>query len=156
MERIDEEFMRKALLLAKLAFDLGEAPIGALVVNPQGDVIGRGFNQCEKRGTPLTHAEIIAIEDALAGNPPGLAKDGGFLHNCTLYVTLEPCLMCAGAIMLARLKRVVYGAYSDKNGALSSVANVYEHKFGYSPQIRGGILESECAELMSRFGNSLR
>jgi tRNA(adenine34) deaminase len=147
---IDQELMRAALDIAEKAYALGEAPVGAVIVNADGEVIGTGCNQRETRQSPTAHAEILAIEAAAA------ALGTWKLDDCTIYVTLEPCLMCAGAIMQARLKRVVYGAFADKTGALFSVANVYEHRFGYSPQVRGGILEGECAELLNRFGERLR
>jgi tRNA(adenine34) deaminase len=152
----DQEFMRRAIILAEQAHTLNEAPIGAIIVSENGCagepgiIIGQGYNQRESRQSPTAHAEIIAIEEAAR-----FLKTWR-LDDCTMYVTLEPCLMCAGAIMQARLKRIVYGAYSEKNGALFTIANVYEHRFGYTPQVRGGILEDECAELLSRFGGSLR
>jgi tRNA(adenine34) deaminase len=146
----DQELMFLALELAEQAGDLGEAPVGAIVVDSGGEIIGRGHNLREVRQSPTAHAEILAIEAAAA------VRGSWKLDDCTIYVTLEPCLMCAGAIMQARLKRIVFGAFADKSGALSSVANVYEHRFGYSPMVRGGILESECAELMNGFGKNLR
>ena len=147
---IDEELMFKALELAEQAFKLGEAPIGAVITDENNEIISSGYNQRESLNSPIAHAEIIAIEKAA-----GLLKNRR-LDYCTMYVTLEPCLMCAGAIMQARLKRIVYGAYAEKTGALSSVVNAYDCGFGYNPMIRGGILESECAALMNRFGGSLR
>lgn len=147
---LDREFMLKALDLAEQAFALGEAPIGAIITDRNDKIIGTGFNQREKLQSPIAHAEIIAIEKAAE-----FLKTWR-LDDCTIYVTLEPCLMCAGAIMQSRLKRIIYGAFAEKTGALSSVANVYEHRFGYNPMIRGGVFERECAELMSRFGGSLR
>jgi tRNA(adenine34) deaminase len=147
---LDQDFMRHALNLAEKALTHGEAPVGAIIVDDCGKIIGTGYNLREARQSPIAHAEIIAIEEAAR------LLNSWRLDNCTMYVTLEPCLMCAGAIMQARLKRIVYGAYSEKTGALSSVANVYEHKFGYTPQVRGGILESECGGLMTQFGDSLR
>lgn len=142
--------MSKALLLAEKAFSLGEAPVGAVVVNSRGDIIGEGFNQREKSQNPLGHAEIIAIEQAAA------YLKNRRLDDCSVYVTLEPCLMCAGAIMLSRLRRLVYGAYAPKTGAVSSVASVYDFPFGYRPMTRGGVLEAECAALLSEFGGELR
>jgi tRNA(adenine34) deaminase len=142
--------MHTALTLAECALAHGESPVGAIVVSETGEIIGEGFNQREIRQSPCAHAEIIAIEAA------SKARGSWKLDDCTLYVTLEPCLMCAGAIMQARLKRIVYGAFADKTGALNSVANVYEHRFGYTPMIRGGVLEHECAQLMNKFGEKLR
>ncbi|MCL2071339.1 MAG: nucleoside deaminase [Oscillospiraceae bacterium] len=147
---LDEEFMQTALTFAEEAFKSGEAPIGALIADKNGKIVGTGFNQREMLKSPIAHAEIIAIEKAAR------LLESWRLDGCTLYVTLEPCLMCAGAIMQARLRRIVYGAYSAQTGAFSSVANVYELGFGYKPMIRGGILEAECAALLNRFGCSLR
>jgi tRNA(adenine34) deaminase len=147
---LDEEFMRKALVLAEKALALGEPPVGAIVVDGNGEIIGAGYNQREAKKSPIAHAEILAIEEAAR------LSQTWRLDGCTIYVTLEPCLMCAGAIMQARFRRIVYGAFAEKTGALSSVADVYEHKFGYNPMVRGGILESECAALLHRFGGSLR
>jgi len=147
---IDQQLMHHALTLAEKAFSLGEAPVGAVITDQNSNIIAQGYNQRESRNSPVAHAEIIAIEKAAQ-----LLKTWR-LDSCTIYVTLEPCLMCAGAIMQARLRRIVYGAYSEKTGALNSVTNVYEHKFGYNPMIRSGILEDECTALMNRFGNSLR
>ncbi|MCL1902860.1 MAG: nucleoside deaminase [Oscillospiraceae bacterium] len=147
---LDHELMYKAIELAEKAFAIGEAPIGAVIVDENGEIIGSGFNKREKLQSPIAHAEIIAIEKAAR-----FLKTWR-LDNCTIYVTLEPCLMCAGAMMQARLKRIVYGAYADKTGALSSVTNVYENGFGYTPMVRSGVLENECAEIMSRFGEGLR
>ena len=160
----DEEMMLRALDLAEKAFALGEVPVGAVITDKHGDVVGTGYNRRESLGSPVlfAHAEVAAIEDAAAyfrreSQEKNTADvKSWILDECTVYVTLEPCLMCAGAIMQARLKRIVYGAFSDKSGALSSVANVYEHKFGYNPMVRGGVLERECAALMNRFGGSLR
>lgn len=147
---LDEEFMLKALALAEQAYSEGEAPIGAIIVNGDGEVIARGYNQRETLNSPTAHAEIIAIETAAK------VLKNRRLDDCTMYVTLEPCLMCAGAIMQARLKRIVYGAFAEKTGALSTVCNVYDCGFGYNPMVRGGILEKECAALMSKFGLYLR
>jgi len=142
----DQQLMQQALSLAERAFELGEAPIGAVIADESGQVIAAAYNEREAKQSPIAHAEIIAIEKA------AMVLQSWRLESCTIYVTLEPCLMCAGAIMQARLNRIVYGAYADKTGALSSVVNVYEHRFGYSPKVRGGVLEGECAALLNRFG----
>ncbi|MCL2634350.1 MAG: nucleoside deaminase [Oscillospiraceae bacterium] len=147
---LDEEYMLKALSLAEKALSLGEAPIGAIIVDENGEIIAQAYNRREELNSPIAHAEITAIE-----------KAADFLKNrrldtCTMYVTLEPCLMCAGAIMQAQLKRIVYGAFAEKTGALASVTNVYDFPFGYKPMVRSGILSDESAALLNLFGDSLR
>jgi len=147
---LDEEYMLQALNLAEKAFSLGEAPIGAIIINENGDIIAEAYNQREELNSPLAHAELLAIEKAAC------VLNSRRLDSCTMYVTLEPCLMCAGAIMQAQIKRVVFGAYAPKTGALTSVASVYDYNFGFKPMVRGGILESECALLLNKFGYFLR
>lgn len=146
----DEEMMLKAIELAKKAYEIGEIPIGAIVVDKDGNIIGKGYNRRESDNSPTAHAEILAIEAA--------AKHLGSwrLTDCTLYVTLEPCPMCAGAIINSRLKRVVYGAFDDKGGACASVINLFELPFNHKPLVRSRILERECGELLTEFFNNLR
>lgn len=146
----DEEYMEKALALAEKAFAMGEIPVGALVVDPEGNIIGEGCNLRETTNSPTAHAEVLAIEQA--------AKTLGQwrLSDCTLYVTLEPCPMCAGAAMNARLKRVVYGAFDEKNGACASVAALFDEKFTHIPRVRSRVLEQRCGEILSRFFKKLR
>lgn len=141
----DEEYMEKALELAQEAASRGEIPVGAVVVDKDGKVIGEGFNRREELQSPTAHAEVLAIEQA--------AKT---LHNrrlsgCTLYVTLEPCPMCAGAVMNAGLKRLVYGAFDDKNGACASVATLFDEKFTHIPMVRSRVLKDRCGEILSEF-----
>lgn len=141
----DEEYMEKALELAREAASRGEIPVGAIVVDKNGAVIGEGFNRREELQSPTAHAEVLAIEQA--------AKT---LHNrrlldCTLYVTLEPCPMCAGAVMNAGLKRLVYGAFDDKNGACASVATLFDEKFTHIPMVRSRVLKERCGEILSEF-----
>lgn len=126
----DEEMMLKAIELAKKAKELGECPVGAIVTDKEGNIIGEGYNRRETDNSPTAHAEILAIEAA--------AKHLGSwrLSDCTLYVTLEPCPMCAGAIINSRLKRVVYGAFDDKGGACTSVVNLFELPFNHKPLVR--------------------
>lgn len=146
----DEEYMTKALELARRAFELGECPVGAIVVAPDGNIIGEGYNLREKLQSPTAHAEILAIEQA--------AKTLGSwrLTDCTLYVTLEPCPMCAGAIMNSRLKRLVYGAFDDKNGACASVVNLFEERFTHIPFVRSRILMEQCGSILTDFFRELR
>lgn len=147
---LDEEYMERALTLAQKAFDMGEIPVGALVVDPQGEIIGEGYNQRETLLSPTAHAEVIAIEQAAR------KLQSWRLTGCTLYVTLEPCPMCAGAAMNARVERIVYGAFDDKNGACASVATLFDEKFTHIPRVRSRILEQRCGEILTRFFRQLR
>jgi tRNA(adenine34) deaminase len=141
----DTEYMAIALELARNAWHRGEVPVGAIVVR-NGEVIGRGFNQPIARHDPTAHAEILALRDA--GNRIGNYR----LPECSLYVTLEPCAMCAGAIMHARVKRIVYGAADPKTGAAGSVVNLFqETRLNHHTEIEGGVLATECGEMISRF-----
>lgn len=146
----DEEMMLKAITLAKKAYEIGETPVGAIVVDKEGNIIGEGYNRRESDNSPTAHAEILAIESA--------AKHLGSwrLTDCTLYVTLEPCPMCAGAIINSRLKRLVYGAFDEKGGACASVVNLFELPFNHKPLVRSRVLEKECGELLTSFFESLR
>ena len=146
----DEEMMLKALELAKKAYSMGEIPVGAIVVDGDGNIIGEGYNRRESDNSPTAHAEMLAIEKA--------AETLGHwrLSECTLYVTLEPCPMCAGAIINSRLKRVVYGAFDDKGGACASVVNLFELPFNHKPLVRSRVLEEECGEILTEFFCNLR
>jgi tRNA(adenine34) deaminase len=146
---MDELFMQEALKLAQEAFDDGEVPVGCVIV--KGDrIVGRGRNRREKGKTALAHAEVEAISEACAN------LGGWRLWECTLYVTLEPCPMCAGAIINARIPRVVYGASDDKCGATGSVCNLFSMKFNHHPKVECGILEEECGKLLQDFFAKLR
>lgn len=147
---LDEEYMTKALLLAERAGSMGEIPVGAVVVDPTGEIIGEGYNLREHTNSPTAHAEIIAIEQA--------AKRLGSwrLTDCTLYVTLEPCPMCAGAVMNSRLKRLVYGAFDDKNGACASVATLFDEKFTHIPLVRSRVMQERCGAVLTDFFSKLR
>ena len=147
---LDEGYMLKALELAEKAYSLGEIPVGAIVVSPDGEIIGEGYNQRELLNSPTAHAEVIAIEQAAK------RLSQWRLTGCTLYVTLEPCPMCAGAIMNSRLKRVVYGAFDDKNGACASVACLFEERFTHIPYVRSRVLSEQCGEVLTRFFKELR
>lgn len=141
--------MSEALRLAEISANEGEVPVGA-VVTIGNKIIGSGRNRREKNKNALHHAEIEAINEACA-------RLGGWrLWECELYVTLEPCPMCAGAIINARIKNVVFGAYDKKNGACGSVTNLFTNGFDYTPSYRGGFMQDECAQLLSRFFKNLR
>ena len=141
----DEFFMRQALILAQQAWDMGEVPVGAIVVK-DGEVIGRGFNAPISGHDPSAHAEIQALRDAanLLGNYR--------LTDCSLYVTIEPCAMCAGAIMHARIARVVYGAADAKTGVCGSVIDLFtEKQLNHHATVVSGVLAQECGDMMSQF-----
>lgn len=142
-------YMEEALKLAREAFDDGEVPVGCVIV--RGDeIVGRGRNRRETDKSALAHAEIEAIAQACR-------RLGGWrLWECTLYVTLEPCPMCAGAIINARIPRVVYGAGDKKCGAVQSVCSLFDMDFNHHPQVECGILEEACGELLTAFFQKLR
>ena len=141
----DEDYMEKALELAQKAASRGEIPVGAIVVDKDGAIIGEGFNRREELQSPTAHAEVLAIEQAAK------TLKNRRLSGCTLYVTLEPCPMCAGAVMNAGLKRLVYGAFDDKNGACASVAALFDEKFTHIPMVRSRVLKDRCGEILSEF-----
>ncbi len=141
----DEVFMREALALAREAAAADEVPVGAVLVL-DGAVTGRGFNQPIRRADPTAHAEIMALRDAAT-------RAGNYrLPGSTLYVTLEPCVMCTGAIMHARVGRVVFGARDPKTGAAGSVVDLYaEERLNHHAAIEGGVLAEDCGALLSAF-----
>lgn len=141
----DEYFMTEALAEARSAGSLGEVPVGAVVVF-EGRIIGRGFNQPIARHDPTSHAEIMALRDAAA-------RLGNYrLPGCELFVTLEPCLMCSGAIMHARIARVVFGARDPKTGVAGSVLDVFsETRLNHHAMIQGGVLAEDCGSMLSSF-----
>ncbi|MCB0712140.1 MAG: tRNA adenosine(34) deaminase TadA [Ignavibacteriae bacterium] len=142
---IHQHYMRKALQLAEEAFGENEVPVGAIVVR-DGEVIGRGRNRTVAAGEPTQHAEIIAIRDACRH----LARER--LDGSTLYVTLEPCPMCAGAIVLARLAGLFFGAYDEKAGAAETLyAITTDRRLNHQVETHGGVLDHECAAVLSRF-----
>lgn len=147
----DEIYMKKALELANLAAEQGEVPVGAVVVKKStGEIVGRGFNRREYGKSPLTHAEIIAIDEASR-------KLGGWrLIDCEMYVTLEPCPMCAGAIINSRIERVVFGTADLKAGSCGSIINLFELPYNHKPELVGGVLAEECADVLSEFFKNLR
>lgn len=147
---MDREFyMAAALALAKEAAAEGEVPVGAVIADENGRIIGRGRNRCEALGA-TRHAEVEAIEEA--SRHQGRWR----LEGCSLYVTLEPCPMCAGAVINARVPTLVYGAKEPKTGACGSVLNLFEERFGFRPAIYGGVLEAECAAVLRDFFQTLR
>ena len=145
----DLKFMDEALVLAKEAFEAGEVPVGCIIVR-KGEIVGRGRNRREAGKNALAHAEIEAINDACRN------LGGWRLWECTLYVTLEPCPMCAGAIINARIPRVVYGASDAKCGATGSVCNLFSMEFNHHPVVESGIREEACADLLREFFKNLR
>lgn len=144
-----EAFMREALALAAQAAALGEVPVGAVVVH-NGVVVGRGFNRREGSKNALAHAELVAIDEACK------TLGGWRLFGCELYVTLEPCPMCAGAIINSRIDRVIFGAYDKKAGSCGSVVNLFALPYNHFPQAVGGILQQDCADALSNFFKNLR
>lgn len=145
----DYEFMRMALEQAQIAGEMGEVPIGAVVVK-DGEVISTGYNLREIKKNSLCHAELIAIHKACE-------KLGGWrLHECELYVTLEPCPMCAGAIINSRIRRVVFGAFDPKAGSCGSLINLFACDFNHRPVLEAGVLQQECADLLQSFFKKLR
>ena len=145
----DLNFMDEALVLAKEAAEEGEVPVGCVIVR-RGEIVGRGRNRRETDKSALAHAEMEAINEACRN------LGGWRLWECTLYVTLEPCPMCAGAIINARIPRVVYGASDRKCGAARSVCNLFSMEFNHHPTVESGIREAECAALLTEFFQKLR
>ncbi len=147
---LDEKYMKEAIKQAKKAYALGEVPIGCVIVY-QDKIIGRGYNRRNTDKNTLAHAEITAINKASK-------KIGDWrLEDCTLYVTLEPCQMCAGAIIQARITRVVMGSMNPKAGCGGSILNVLEMpQFNHQAQVTRGILETECSQMLTSFFKELR
>jgi tRNA(adenine34) deaminase len=145
-----EGFMRDALVLAREAGAAGDVPVGALIVR-QGEIIARAGNRIERDRDPSAHAEMIVVREA------SRAVGDWRLLDCTLYVTLEPCAMCAGALVLSRIAQVVFGAWDQKAGMAGSVEDILRHpRLNHSPQVTGGVLQRECGKLLVEFFNSRR
>ncbi len=146
----DEKFMKEAIRQAKKAAKVGDVPIGCVIVK-DGLVIARGYNKRNAKKTTLAHAELLAIEKASR-------KLGDWrLEECTMYITLEPCQMCAGAIVQARIPRVVVGAMNKKAGCAGSVLNLFQiPAFNHQVEFKNGVLEEECSALLSDFFRNLR
>ena len=150
MIRDDEYYMSLALSLARESAEEGEVPVGAVAVWEDGEVIGLGRNRREGTKNALSHAELEAIDNACT------YKKGWRLHKCTLYVTLEPCPMCAGAIVNSRIKRVVFGAKDQKAGAFGSVYNINDLPLNHKAQVEPDVLGCECTSILSDFFKELR
>lgn len=149
-KKLDERFMREAIKQAKKAISNGDVPIGCVIVQ-NGKIIARGYNKRNARKTTLAHAELIAIEKASK-------KVGDWrLEDCVMYITLEPCQMCAGAIVQARIPKVVVGAMNKKAGCAGSILNLFQvDAFNHQVEFEHGVLESECSEMLSEFFKKLR
>ncbi|MEG1764584.1 MAG: nucleoside deaminase [Oscillospiraceae bacterium] len=145
-----EKYMREALNLAAEAGAAGEIPIGCVIADKNGDIIGRGQNTRERRRSAIGHAEISAIDEACR------AISDWRLDDCTIYITLEPCPMCTGAIINARIPRVVFGAREENSGSCGSVIDLFSERYGHRPAVYSGILEDESKALLKRFFNALR
>ena len=146
----DDAYMREALTLAQCAWDAGEVPVGAVVVK-DGEIIGRGFNQPITSNDPTTHAEIVALREAAQH------VKNYRLVDCALYVTLEPCMMCVGAMLHARLKRVVFGAHDPKTGVCGSIIDLPKvEKLNHHTTFEGGVLRDECSAMLKAFFQSRR
>lgn len=140
-------FMTLALTEAEKAKEKGEIPVGAVIVR-NGEVVAAAHNQTEEKNSPLAHAELLAIEKAV--------ENVKYLTDCTLYVTLEPCPMCMGAILHSRIERIVFGAFDEKTGSAGSKADFSDFSFFRKPQIIGGYMEKECKEILTEFFKKLR
>lgn len=143
------EFMLAAYEMAKQAYDDGEVPVGAVIVR-ENEIVAKGRNRREKAKNALLHAEIEAIDNACK------ALGGWRLWNCELYVTLEPCPMCAGAIINAHIPKVYFGAYDFKNGSCGTITNLFEMPYNFKPECIGGIMADECSALLKDFFKKLR
>ncbi len=140
----DEQYMKLALAQAKRAWDMDEVPVGAVIVH-NGEVLAEAHNMRETKQNPVAHAELIAITEAAQ-------KIGSWrVLDSTLYVTLEPCPMCAGAIINARIPRVVFGAFDPKAGAFETLYHLGEGKLNHKPEITGGVLQQECSAILSEY-----
>lgn len=143
----DVELLQEALGVAPAALSTGDVPIGAVVVDPDGRVLARTHNQREARCDPTAHAEILALRAAAAGY-----GDGWRLAGCTLAVTVEPCTMCAGALVLSRISRVVFGVWEPRTGAVGSLWDVVrDRRVNHRPEVVGGVLAEDCAAMLEDF-----
>ncbi len=145
-----EEYMSMALDLAKDAAEKGDVPVGCVIVSPDGEIIGKGRNRREQNCDATAHAEVEAIREA--NKKLGTWR----LHGCSMYVTLEPCPMCAGAIINSRIAKLFYGSREENSGSCGSVINLFMERYGHSPQIVGGIMDDECKAVLKEFFEKLR
>ncbi len=146
---MNKKFMSEALTEARIAFNKGEVPVGAVIVK-NGEIIARGHNQREEKQNALSHAEIECINEACK------KLCSWRLDGCKIYVTLEPCPMCTGAIINSRIETVVFGAFDSKAGCMDSVINLCDYPFNHKPQLYGGIMEDECKQILEEFFQKLR
>ncbi len=149
MEKNDEYYMNLAIKEAIKASKINEIPVGCIIVL-DGKIIARGYNKREKLENSLAHAEIVAINKACK------KINSWRLENATMYITLEPCAMCSGAIIQSRIKKVIYGAYDYRFGAHKSIINLFDVKFNHKVDIQGGLKENECSNLIKDFFKRLR
>ena len=145
-----EDYMDLALELARKAYDAGEIPVGCVITDASGKVIGRGYNMREETHDATQHAEMEAIREACR------SVGDWRLSGCTLYVTLEPCPMCAGGIINSRIPTVVYGAKDENTGSCGSVINLFEERYGHKPALYGGVRAEQSAELLKDFFRKTR
>ncbi len=150
-EAPEKRFMERALELAEYAASLGEVPVGAVILHkPTGNIIGEGWNSREGDRSPLAHAEIMAINNA------SRKLRGWRIVDSEMYVTLEPCPMCAGAVINAKLDRVIFGAYDRKSGSVCSVQKMFDMAYNHKPEIYEGFMADECRDILRRFFRELR
>lgn len=151
MDKSNQRYMQRALELASKAAEIGEVPVGAVVVKKNtGEIIGEGYNRRETDKSPLAHAEILAINEASKN------LGGWRLIDCDMYVTLEPCAMCAGAIINSRIEKVYFGTFDPRFGAVGSTVNLFDGRFNHCPEIESGILSEECSDIIKEFFKNLR
>ncbi|REE05086.1 tRNA adenosine(34) deaminase TadA [Citricoccus nitrophenolicus] len=152
MQTSHHKWMGAALDQARAALETSDVPIGAVVVGPDGTILGTGRNEREATGDPTAHAEVLALREAASARREAGDGDGWRLNDCTLVVTLEPCAMCAGALVLARIPRVVFGAWDPKAGACGSVFDVVrEPRLNHWVEVHSGVRGDECAGLLTEF-----
>ena len=140
-----ESYMREALALAREAFDAGEVPVGCVIAGPDGAILGRGRNRRQERHDATAHAEVEAIRQACQ------ALGDWRLEGCTLFVTLEPCPMCTGAIINSRIPTVVFGAREPVSGSVGSVIDLFMERYGHHPSVYPGVLKDDCAAMLQEF-----